>query len=989
MFKFLYLFIVVLLFVSCNSSQTTEGGIKEWNYLCDAEQTNGKTFSDANHSNLEFNGLKFKSDEASHSGKFSLKLTSNNKYGFTTEINFVKPDEFFHVTVWRKAEHSKGFLTVSTKGFQKATDEVIETDENGWEKLQLDFFSPPNISEPIKVFVWNNDDQTVYFDDLNIIRQSERSYPNYDLDKSLKLYYSAKANEKIQQVRRNSFDHGNIIVGDDDYVSSIIFTENDYMETSIRIKGDWLDHVQGDKISFRVKTKADYAWKGMKTFSIQTPEARNFQHEWVLHKMLLNNDRLTTRFGFIPTYVNGKSKGIFAWEEHFDKQIIESSNRREGPVIRFDESIFWNTVRLNNENKIGYDIPFFEAAKITPFKAGKVLKSPQLLNEFLEAQTLLHQVQTQSSTISEIFDIKKFADFYVYNLVNKTYHGLAWHNIRYYYNPVLCKLEPITYDGGYVENAAFDDRSIIGARLIDNSRSYKRETGHFYMPLKDTVYLNEVYKSLDKITDKTFLDNQFAKIQQELNSDEKLIQQEFTNYKYSNEHIYSKAKELRSLLPIIEKNIHSKDFINQNQAIHFEDVKHLTTYYPTLNDQMIVVYELTKANGTSYLQIKNYTSDTISIVSGKNHKDILDSKIEVPIKVAPINNFDELTVVSVDNFYDEYYVHIPSIDEYVTVAPLKWQAPDKLTSRQKIEAAIEFPQTNFYSVENNKIHLKGDININEHLIIPKGYKVIIEAGTNINITDSATFISYSPIFGNGTVQEPINVFSTDHTSKGFNVIQAKGISELNYVKFEGLSNLAFRGWITPCAVCFYESDVNLSNCTFARNIGCDDALNVVRSNFNVDQCNFIETNADAFDSDFCTGTLTNSYFDKPGNDAIDFSGSVIHISNCVIEAAVDKGVSGGEGSTLYVSDTKITDCNIGVASKDRSVVEVSNSNVANCVYGLSAYVKKPEYGAAQIKVDNVTFNQNMFLHLIEEKSTLYFNNKVITGTARNVAERFY
>jgi hypothetical protein len=130
-------------------------------------------------------------------------------------------------------------------------------------------------------------------------------------------------------------------------------------------------------------------------------------------------------------------------------------------------------------------------------------------------------------------------------------------------------------------------------------------------------------------------------------------------------------------------------------------------------------------------------------------------------------------------------------------------------------------------------------------------------------------------------------------------------------------------------------------------------------------------------------------FERPGNDAIDFSGSMIEINGCTITEAGDKGVSGGEGSTLVVKNTNITGSNIGVASKDKSVVSVYNCQISGNVYGLSAYVKKPEYGAAKIVVNDVDFKDNMFLHLIEEESLLIFNKKNINGTARKVAERFY
>ena len=43
----------------------------------------------------------------------------------------------------------------------------------------------------------------------------------------------------------------------------------------------------------------------------------------------------------MPLFLNGKNLGIYALEEHFDKALIESNKFREGPILKFDESILW------------------------------------------------------------------------------------------------------------------------------------------------------------------------------------------------------------------------------------------------------------------------------------------------------------------------------------------------------------------------------------------------------------------------------------------------------------------------------------------------------------------------------------------------------------------------------------------------------------------------------------------------------------------------
>ena len=61
-------------------------------------------------------------------------------------------------------------------------------------------------------------------------------------------------------------------------------------------------------------------------------------HEWFAHKIFEYEDILTTRYIFVPVIINGEKKGVYALEEHFDKQLLEHRKRREGPIVKFDEN---------------------------------------------------------------------------------------------------------------------------------------------------------------------------------------------------------------------------------------------------------------------------------------------------------------------------------------------------------------------------------------------------------------------------------------------------------------------------------------------------------------------------------------------------------------------------------------------------------------------------------------------------------------------------
>ena len=278
--------------------------------------------------------------------------------------------------------------------------------------------------------------------------------------------------------------------------------------------------------------------------------------------------------------------------------------------------------------------------------------------------------------------------------------------------------------------------------------------------------------------------------------------------------------------------------------------------------------------------------------------------------------------------------------------------------------------------------------IRTKILVPPYKKLIIEAGAEIDIVNKGSFISHSAVYALGTADKPILVHSSDSTANGFIVLQANEKSKLSHTTFKNLNTLNYDGWVLTGAVNFYESDVELSNCEFISN-HCEDALNIVRSDFKVDKARFYDIYADAFDSDFCTGELTNSVFDKVDNDAIDFSTSQITISDCEISNTSDKGISGGEQSTLKVYNTNITNCNIGAASKDLSQVELINVSISNCNYGLVALRKKPEYGPAKIYTEGLKMSDCLTDELLELNSVLNREGNIKKGYRKNVAAMFY
>ncbi len=146
---------------------------------CDMEitTTDNKKFLCSNHEEIG-NGLN-KTNETAHSGVSSLRMDENTEYAMEYLLKNLNAGEEYQVEIWQKSTEKSGLLVVSSndsKLFYKAQNEVVKTDENGWQLLRLKFTVTPEIqNEILKIYLWNKDKQLLYFDDFKISKLNNGS----------------------------------------------------------------------------------------------------------------------------------------------------------------------------------------------------------------------------------------------------------------------------------------------------------------------------------------------------------------------------------------------------------------------------------------------------------------------------------------------------------------------------------------------------------------------------------------------------------------------------------------------------------------------------------------------------------------------------------------------------------------------------------------------------------------------------------------------
>lgn len=992
--QFIVVSITVLTYTSCVRYEEFPIGKTQ---VCDCETLNikGNKFIGSDSTLTLFDGGKLQNNEFHKSGKHSVLTDPKNKFALSYIIKNCMPSQYYNVVVWRKSTNHKGVLVAAANdgdGFYAASEKSVETDENGWEKLELDVFIPYNfVKRDIKVYVWNNSEDIIYFDDLKIKRLVGKEYPEYSLS-PLHIQLDTSAFIKLETKRQAAFENGILQSSDNDWIKGILFQDTNIYNAKLRLKGDWLDHLEGDKWSFRIKLKKSYSWDRLRTFSVQTPAARDYLREWVAHKIFENQDVLTTRYGFVPLYINNSSRGLYAWEEHFQKQLLESRNRREGPILKFTEDGFWQSVKLESKYKYKSNLPYYQSSLIVPFGTGKTIENPVLYHEFLIAQKLMKQYKDQSASVEEILDVDKFARFFALVDLLRAFHSRAWHNQRFYYNPIISKLEPIAYDGfGEDSELYLGIHNNYAYRILHNEDIHENEFDLISRVFHDKTLIDKYITYLKKFSSDKFVQSQLSNLKTDIIFYDSIIRMEFPNEIFDTNYLYRSAKDIRNYLPELERFLGDYSSLDKSKQINTEKKYSEDKVLENTPEFFVNAYQNNRQNDSLSVEVFNYYPRKVKLLGTGFNNEFIDFYLPKGIDLSPYNNGENKTLTFISDTMANYLFFVVDGSEEIFKKEInRWPYPEGETPQQNLLKLVNLSDTAIFTkVVGKDIYIKkGDLEIREPIIIPAGYTVNIEPGTRLNLVDSAFILSYSSFEFHGSKANPIIITSTDFTARGVTVLQAEKTSNLEYVNFENLNTFYYRGWGLTGALTFYESDVHLDYITFYRN-QCEDALNIVRCEFTLNSSSFDNIYGDAFDSDFSSGTVQHVKFTNIGNDAIDFSGSKILIKNTLVSGAADKGISGGEDSHLTVKDCIIEKANIGIASKDLSVLKVFNTKVLDCNYGFVLLQKKAEYGPAEIYTDGVTLQNSKVKMLIEQGSKVVESGKIIYGKEKNVAKLFY
>ena len=771
----------------------------------------------------------------------------------------------------------------------------------------------------------------------------------------------------LENLRNKSISEGKLPSADKmPRIKTKIISDGKKFNSDIRLKGDRRVHFnEKNKSSYKLELDRDQFIFGLKKFSLQKPRIRNYVHEWIFHELSKNENLIKIKYDFINLSINGDDMGLYVIEEGFGKELIERNKRRNGPIFSLDEDIY----EL-------HDNPVFEIYN------KKYWQKPE--NSLIAniASQKLHDLFQNKAEINDVFDLDKWAAYFAIIDLTSNYHGALLKSVKLYYNPINGLFEPIPFDGHRLKpnyhkyNLNYDNRILID--LVQNSAGslsgYSWLEKFFYKEKKINQNFYNLYSNyLAKISSKKYIDdflsNNLKKIE-EINSH---IYSDYFFYDNSRGYGIGLYYFLLSDFEYHAENIRNKlKFKEQVQLLRIDNNNYLfKPYYKNYNQFISKKLNCSdKLNSYNFDIIKNINNfDITKIQLNKQNSNITSDK-----------DFKCNDLILLDKFSNQ--------EISIKVDHLNSGFSYENFNKKNINNFKNF----FVEVDNKTLNIKhNSIVIDNDVYIPKGYKVIIKPGQELILTNNAFIISNSPWLIDGKDQT-IKIFGkVDDPGGGILIGDTQELSKIINTKFSFLSGYNLKKnyeHIILGSINFHQTNVEINNVTF-ENILSEDAINIFRSKFKINDVKYNNIFSDAIDIDFSKGQIKNVNFVDVNNDAIDFSGSIVTVNNAYFENINDKIVSAGEESIININHIIGKNSFAGVVSKDGSKVYAQNIDFKEVKIPFAAYQKKNEYNYPFLDAKNYKLNKFLTKPIKDNTAELNYDDEIVTMKLDNIISLMY
>lgn len=478
-------------------------------------------------------------------GTHSLLAASGDQVVFEYTIENPEPDSKYLVTVWCKSSGKRngGVAAALEMRESRPVELTMATDpadvRGEWKMIELLVQLPPNYSvSPLIIQLRNDGDDPVWFDEFKLEFLEKVHYPEFSEEETLQLLISEPDLIRMRNLRLEAFEKGYIEMDREDWVRVDVFWKGEELLGNMVLKGDRLYNLQGDKWSLKVELDEGEVM-GMRYFSLQNPALQNFLDEWLFHEMLQQEGLVSANYGFVPVRLNGRSLGVYAFEERIIDETFVLSDTVNA-IARYKD-IGWAKVRDEFVNNPDADLNDpFEEAKIQIFRDDAFDKEHK--------KNFEHQLvdfRNIEPGISSAFNLEKTARMLAICDITAAWNSLHWTNIRFISDAGSGKIELVGNDA----YANFGVRPFLNADFMaysDNAvvASAVRWKAMYLNLFNNPEFLQLYENELKRMSSKKYLNvfklNTFEGVKEY----QRIVMKEWPAYRFDYSQLYDRAKDI-------------------------------------------------------------------------------------------------------------------------------------------------------------------------------------------------------------------------------------------------------------------------------------------------------------------------------------------------------------------------------------------------------------------------------------------------------------
>ena len=740
-----------------------------------------------------------------------------------------------------------------------------------------------------------------------------------------------------------------------EFIKAKIRIEGKKYKSEVKIHGTNNPHFRNEKKSYSIKIRKkknkEYPFN-VRRFALVIPSQSNLIGLFT-YKVADMLGMVTPKNFLVRLHINGIDQGVYHLEEKLNKTLLERNGMSGYDIVRSDDS--WAHQYANNHGTIFS----FDYSGISPkYTSGKDLNQMTIFKKILNTDDIAY--------IKQHINIEKFISYDILRYIfGDSGHMTSNDNIKLLYNTATAKIEPYFRIENHIE------------KIIENKLTYSPEQhvniGMFttnsllFNLTKDDDYREKRNKSIYRALESK---NTIIKMFDEIMSGKLHILVNDTTNEVPSRYFEFEAAEARKAL------IHNFDFLQkylEYSRVFVELVKkdkdtHSIIIMPDSNAPISVkdfkIY-VDRSYVGNIVRIENIDNGVVYDIDVVSHKDkgvinlnavfedstfslSLDDSLEPKKRIYKYNlKFNgEIQKSSISFYNDLSNKPILDRDLYSVIVDESTYVDSKLPPF-------------VFKVDKNTYQVKqGEHILVEDVVFPYGVNLVINEGTIIRLKKGASVLINGGLSINGRKENPVRIINSS-ANDIFGSIGVVGNGKtkvnINFLEIYGGSEDVINGIHLSGALSLYNhAFISIENSDVHHN-SADDGVNIKNANFLVKNNKFHANKADQIDIDFGKGSVLDNNFSQPplikgfnnvkvqkddNGDGLDLSGSKILIMGNVFEGFLDKGMSVGENTKVFVSNNIFKGNRSAITSKDQSQVYIKGNVFLNNQIDVEMYQKK-------------------------------------------------